>query len=459
MLDKLIGDALDITVDRLVSRSKETRKKEITRIFGLLEKLNRKDPVASGQIHAIKKSWVEQNSFGLLLNRFMEEVQPNVQKKFIKNFALNSGYGTKSKIRKNFYQKEGFFPPFTVLISPTMRCNLNCVGCYAANYIMEDDLEVEVIDRVIREAKSIGIYFFTILGGEPFIYEPLWEIFDKHSDAAFQVYSNGTMLNERKVERLVGLGNVALMISVEGFEENTKARRGDQVYQKVMYGFDLLKEAGALYGFSTTVNRHNVEEICSDRFNELMINKGCVIGWHFLYMPIGHNPDINLMPTPKQREYMRVNGAARIRNKYPLFAIDFWNDAPYVGGCIAAGRDYLHINSNGDVEPCIFTHFAVDNIKEKSLSEALTSPYFKAIRDRQPFDKNLLLPCQLIDHPDIFREIFNKYHPYPTHSGAESLVSELSDQLDTYSLRVKSVMDKAWEVDFKERGFKYTGKK
>jgi len=287
----------------------------------------------------------------------------------------------------------------------------------------------------------------------------MWEIFNKYNDVAFQVFTNGTMLDEKTVDRIIRLGNVMPIISLEGSQDETDSRRGKGIHQKAMLALDYLHQANALYGFSVMVTRENVETICGDPFNQLMVEKGCYLGWHFLYMPVGRNPDINLMPTPEQREFMRTHGAARIRNEFPLFVADFWNDAPYVGGCIAAGRDYLHINSNGDIEPCIFAHFAVDNIKEKSLQEALSSPFFNAIRDRQPFNENLLLPCQLIDHPHIFREIYKEYHPRPTHPGAESLVTTLSDQLDTYSTKVRSMMDNAWEKDFRNKGYQYKGKK
>ena len=66
--------------------------------------------------------------------------------------------------------------------------------------------------------------------------------------------------------------------------------------------------------------------------------------------------------------------------------MDFWNDGEYVNGCIAGGRDYLHINANGDIEPCAFIHYADSNIKEKTLLEAYQSPLFMQYRRNQPFN-------------------------------------------------------------------------
>ena len=117
---------------------------------------------------------------------------------------------------------------------------------------------------------------------------------------------------------------------------------------------------------------------------------------------------------------------------------------------MVANRNLTHINSNGDVEPCIFTHFAQDNIKEKSLKEVLQSNFFKAIRKRQPYNKNLFLPCMLVDNPEVFREINKEVKIRPTHPGAESLTNKLKPGIDKYSKEVKKLYKPIWE-DFKSK--------
>ena len=160
------------------------------------------------------------------------------------------------------------------------------------------------------------------------------------------------------------------------------------------------------------------------------------------------------MPTAEQRELMKVRGPQRIRNEKPIFIIDFWNDAPYMGGCIAGGRHFFHINSHGDVEPCIFIHLATDNIHDKSLKEVINSPFFKEFRARQPYSHNLLRPCTIIDHPHMLREICNECHPYSTDGPVCGLInSPISDTLDNYSQEVAEIMDPIWEREFATRHF------
>jgi hypothetical protein len=177
----------------------------------------------------------------------------------------------------------------------------------------------------------------------------------------------------------------------------------------------------------------------------MMIDRGAVIGWYFLYMPIGKDPDTSLMPTPEQRLYLKER-RDYIRMNKPLFIIDFWNDAPYVGGCIA-GKHYIHINHRGDVEPCIFTHFAEVNIKDTSLKDALNCEFFREIRARQPYSDNLYLPCMLIDNPQVMRELYSKCKIYPTHEKATCLINNIAGEIDEYAKKVKETYTGVWEKE------------
>ena len=123
---------------------------------------------------------------------------------------------------------------------------------------------------------------------------------------------------------------------------------------------------------------------------------------------------------------------------------DFWNDGPIVRGCMAGGRMYFHVNANGDVEPCVFAHFAVDNINDKTLLEALQSDFFKAIRDNIPYEGNMLRPCMIIDRPDLSRDYCSRFGAKATHEGGETILTDLSGDVDKYAHGVKELYDPAW---------------
>jgi hypothetical protein len=252
------------------------------------------------------------------------------------------------------------------------------------------------------------------------------------------------MINDRVADRIVELGNICPTISIEGGREATDARRGAGTYDRIMAAMDRLRERGAMIAFSATATSQNLDEVISDEFADLMVEKGAFYGWYFSYMPVGRDPDLSLMPSPEQRNQLRC-GVMHIRNTRPLLVADFWGDGTLTGGCLSGGRKYIHINNKGDVEPCIFAHFATDNIKDKPLLDCLCSDFFRDLRRMQPFGKNLLRPCPIIDHPAVMKRAVERNNAYPTHEGAESLLDELQPGLHAYAAGVRDKLNPVWE--------------
>lgn len=393
-----------------------------------------------------------------LKNR-MPHLSKNVRKgildNFIANFLLLSG-----ERRKSFMDRNGFYPPLFYVISPTMHCNLKCYGCYSANYTKKDKLSFEKINEIIEEGKKFGIFFYTISGGEPFIRKDLLEIFEKNNDCFFQVYTNGSLIDGKMAEKLSNLGNVFPCISVEGMEDETDERRGSGHFKKVVAAMDNMRNAGMLFGFSATATRHNNDTIVSDEFIDFYIKKGCFLGWYFNYIPIGREPDVNLMPTPEQRNYRRKR-VVELRETKPIVVADFWNDGVLSHGCLSGGRVYLHVNANGGVEPCVFAQFAADNIFEKPMEDILNSMYFKSIRKEQNGVKNRLRPCMIIDHPKILRKVVAEGNAVATQEGGESIITALKDEMDNYSKSYAAIADEVWEKEFGNGKYFYShdGKK
>lgn len=378
-----------------------------------------------------------------LITRAVQDVDSNIQKKFLVNFFVNAtitGIPAKDKIA----QKHQINIPWAILMDPTAACNLKCTGCWAAEYKQSDSLSYETLDRIIREGKQLGIYMYIYSGGEPLVRKKdLIKLADKHDDCMFLSFTNGTLIDEAFCKELVRVGNLVLAISIEGSEEETDLRRGKGTYQKVIQGMDLLKAHRCGFGFSACYHSKNVYGVSSEEFVDLMIEKGCLFGWYFTYMPLGKDAVLELLVTPEQREYMyhQVRG---LREKKDIFLIDFWNDGEYVDGCIAGGRNYLHINANGDVEPCAFIHYANTNIKEMSLLEALKSPLFAQYRQNQPFNRNHLRPCPLLDNPDLLKKMVHRAGAYPTQLGDLESVDDLTAKCQAVSKRWAKTADRLW---------------
>jgi MoaA/NifB/PqqE/SkfB family radical SAM enzyme len=450
-------------VDRVINYSQRRALKEIAQRlpkFSLnnlvrmtyLAELLTKNQDDKEIIRYMRQAFQENHPAVQLARDVVGRLSPNCRERLVNNLMINDLVIGNSMRENDLYEKEGFIPPLLLVISPTMRCNLNCYGCYAGEYVQDFGLPYELIDRVIGEAKELGIYFITFSGGEVFTRKDIWGIYEKHRDVYFQLYTNGTLIDKEAAKRLGELGNVAPMISTEGMEKRTDERRGPGAFKKIVDAMDHLAEAGVLFGASCTETRDNVDEICSDEFVDLLVARKAMVLWYFQYIPIGRKPALELMPTPEQRDRFRRR-VQQLRNSKPIFIGDFWNDGYFVGGCIAGGRQYLHINSNGDVEPCVFCHFAVDNIKEKSLREALRSDFFRAIQARQPYSDNLLRPCMLVDCPWVLEEVVREHGARPTHPGADSIITELKEPLRKYAEEYARYADAAWEKEYVAKGY------
>ena len=380
---------------------------------------------------------------GNTLFKNIRHLHPNVRKRFVAGMMANF-FMRDPEYTEQLLKERGISSPTAILISPSMRCNLRCVGCYAAEYDFEDDLTEEDVESIIDQGEEIGSRVFVMLGGEPFVWRPLLDVIERHPQSVFLVFTNATMINDRVADRIIQLGNICPTFSIEGGRESTDARRGAGTYDRIMAAMDRLHERGGMFAFSCTATSRNIDEITSDEFADLMVKKGAFYGWYFAYMPVGREPDLSLMPNAEQRDQLR-RGVMHIRNTRPLLVADFWGDGTLTGGCLSGGRKYIHINNKGDVEPCIFAHFAVDNIKDKPLLDCLCSDFFKDLRRMQPFGKNLLRPCPIIDHPAVMKKAVERNGAYATHEGAESLINELQPGLHAYATAVRDKLNPIWQ--------------
>ena len=239
--------------------------------------------------------------------------------------------------------------------------------------------------------------------------------------------------------------NFVPAISLEGTEATTDGRRGDGVYQKVMHAMELLKSHGLPFGVSTCYTSANVDAVSSEEYFDHLIECGAYFAWFFHYMPVGNDAAADLLPTPEQRIKM-YDSVRRFRATKSLFTMDFQNDGEFVGGCIAGGRNYCHINPNGDVEPCVFIHYSGANIKEVDLLTALKQPLFMAYRANQPFNCNHLKPCPMLENPEILQHMVHETGAHSTDlqspESVEHLCGKCAEYAKNWDERAKELWNK-----------------
>lgn len=385
-----------------------------------------------------------EDNWNRFLHRVFTQLDPEVLQKLMMSLGVNSAMLSFSERMENI-EKYGCNIPWAVLMDPTAACNLKCTGCWAAEYGKSASLPYEVLDRVIREGKELGTYTYIFSGGEPTVRKKdLISLAKSHPECAFLAFTNGTLVDEAFAKELKQVGNFALAFSIEGYEQETDMRRGEGTYRAVIRAMDLLREEGVPFGFSTCYHSKNVDCVGSDAYVDFLIEKGALFGWYFTYIPVGKDAAPELVASAKQREFM-YHQMRKWRTTKPCFLLDFWNDGEYTLGCIAGGRNYLHINANGDVEPCAFIHYSNVNIKDTSLLDALRSPLFMEYKKNQPFNRNHLRPCPLLDNPEKLREMVHHSQAHSTEMLAPESVEDLTAKTQAAAEDWADTAKRIWE--------------
>ena len=399
-----------------------------------------------GQRAAIRKAIEDpENAYYPYVRHIIRDVDPEVMKTAAVNFFINANL-VAGPIQEELRAKYNCNIPWAILLDPTSACNLHCVGCWAADYGNKLNLTFEELDDIVSQGKEMGVYFYLFSGGEPLVRKKdIIRLCEKHNDCMFTAFTNGTLIDEEFADEMLRVKNFAPAISLEGFGEATDSRRGTGVYEKVLQAMRILHDRKLIYGISCCYTSANYEAITSEEYWDMIIENGAYLVWYFHYMPVGVDASPELLLSPEQREFV-YHRIREYRSRKPLFAIDFQNDGEFVNGCVAGGRRYLHINANGDAEPCAFIHYADSNIREKSLLDIMRSPLFMAYHDGQPFNENMMQPCPMLENPEKLREMVEKSGAKSTDMQSPETADHLCSKCDSYAACWKPKADELWKA-------------
>ena len=438
--------AVSKVTDVVLKNLDKDREKGILKLVDFIEKYMDGEKLDVDFNNIRKKIEDKDSAINKYINKALDEIDPGVLKTIVLNLGFEAFLNGTKTIRK-MREKYDCNIPWLILMDPTSACNLHCTGCWAAEYGNRLNLTYEEMDSVVTQGKELGTYLYMFTGGEPLVRKSdIIKLCEKHNDCAFLSFTNGTLVDEEFCQEMKRVGNLYLAISLEGFEAVNDLRRGDGVYGKVMNAMDLLKKNGLVFGTSICYTSKNTETVTSDEFIRLMVDKGCRYAMYFHYMPVGNAASVELLPTPEQRIYMkdRIRQIRSLTTGQGLFTFDFQNDGEFVGGCIAGGRNYFHINANGDAAPCVFIHYSGANIRTNTLLEILHQPLFMAYRKNQPFNKNHLRPCPMLENPEILQRMVKETGAKSTDLESPESAEHLCSKCVPYANNWKPYADKIW---------------
>ena len=155
-----------------------------------------------------------------------------------------------------------------------------------------------------------------------------------------------------------------------------------------------LNRRGLIFGASVTVTTENFREVTSDAFLNELADRGCKAVIFVEFVPVTDEA-MHLAPGEAERAYMETAVDSLREHFDEMVLLSFPGDELAMGGCMAAGREFFHINSHGSAEPCPFSPFSDINVKDTSLREAIQSRLFDKLREEHVLEENHTGGCVL----------------------------------------------------------------
>ncbi len=312
---------------------------------------------------------------------------------------------SKAKRLRQKQTREGVSVPPLLIVSTTEACNLTCAGCYAcaSHRQPKQELSDQRVSQVLDEASGLGVSIVLLAGGEPLLSHGWLEALAAHEEMAGIVFTNGTLFDEGRVSWFGNHRHIIPTFSIEGDQAQTDARRGKGVHAQVEKAMGDLREKGIPFGVSLTVTGQNIDSLLRDEFVEEYIRKGCILFVFVEYVPVepGSEPLVLSDLEKKRLSAFALESA----QKFPALFLPFPGDEEQYGGCLAAGRGFLHISAGGDVEPCPFAPFSDASLRETSLKEALASRFLSKVRQNHHLLKEGQGGCALWHNREWLEEL------------------------------------------------------
>ena len=340
-----------------------------------------------------------------LTRRMLTEVDRRLLWKFAYNFGFKGMLSVeryKARLRKGIH-----FPPF-LFISIINSCNLRCQGCWVDVEAPRKFLDLDSLNKLVKDAKRHGNSYFGILGGEPFLHPNLLDFLDQHPDAYFQIFTNGQLITDAVAKRLRKAGNATPLVSIEGTSLVSDERRGrSNVLDHTLAGLENCRRHGLITGVATSVCQSNVDDLVNEAWLRRLIDLGVHYAWFHTYRVVGPKPSPELALRPDQVLAVR-KFIVKMRSKLPIAIVDaYWDDKGEALCPMATGVSH-HISPYGDVEPCPIIQFARESVHDRaSIYETLTRSAF--LRDFRETAAKATRGCIVLERPDLVKALVQKH--------------------------------------------------
>lgn len=283
---------------------------------------------------------------------------------------------------RSWHERDGLLVPPVIIASITSRCNLACAGCYMQHRggtAHRAEMSPAVLASLVDQADELGVSALVVAGGEPLVRLPeILALAQAHPALLVPVFTNGLLIDDDAADRIAACRNIVPLISFEGFREETDARRGSGVFNQLLAACRRLKDRQVFFGISVTTTRENMARVTDEAFIRQMLDCGARVFAYVEYVPMEPGTEGLVLKDGQKKDLQRI--LAEHNRKFPSLFLCFPGDEDYYGGCLAAGRGFVHISPAGDLEPCPAAPYSDANLTAVPLKDALRSRLLARLR-------------------------------------------------------------------------------
>lgn len=270
--------------------------------------------------------------------------------------------------------------PITAFIEVTSKCNLACKHCY--NNSGEDnlcDFEYEKLIDIIKDFEQNYVATITISGGEPLLYNKIWETLNyikNNTKMKVALNSNGLMLNEQNIDRLISLNVKDIQISLDGLKNTHEKIRGKDTFDKTVANIVKCVNRGIRVKIGYTINALNYNDI--EEVIKLAIDIGVSSIAFYRFVPTSKR-DFNrvLDINAELLKYISQN-LIYLQKKYsqnrfliyfePLSFFSFLHNNKYLSKskCLA-GEGQINFSTSGELLLCSHNRISCGTVKSRDV--------------------------------------------------------------------------------------------
>jgi PqqA peptide cyclase len=297
-----------------------------------------------------------------------------------------------------------------MLAELTYACPLHCPYCSnplnLADY--SDELTTEVWQRVLSEARALGVLQLHLSGGEPLQRRDLVELVSSARDLGFytNLITSAIGLSRRRAEELKAAGLDHVQISIQADEQALSDRiAGTPSYERKIAAARMVKELDWPLTMNVVVHRHNIdrmgrildlaEELGADRI-ELANTQYYGWAWRNRAALLPSRAQLDRAEEIVRAARRRLAGRMEIIYVIPDYYSKY--PKPCMGGW---GKNQLTVTPSGNVLPCPAAHTL--NLPRATVRESPLawiwdeSPLFRRFRGTEWMPE----PCRSCDRREV----------------------------------------------------------